>query len=257
MSLEEFLKDKNIVILGYGKQGKSTYKYLRKHFPNKKITIADKNENIDKSELDENTDFKLGEDYLKDIEKFDLIIKAPGVVLKDVDISSFENKIITDYELLIKYAKGVKIGVTGTKGKSTTSTFLYNVLKAQGKKAFLVGNIGTPILDEIDNITNDSIVVIETSSHTLEFAKSSPDIAILLDIYPEHLDHCSLNDYIKSKFNIARFQTSEKTFIYNAENEIMKEYNFSYKENDIGIFIENTDSNLKNKVYLKENRNIF
>lgn len=257
MSLVDFLKDKEIVILGYGKQGKSTFKYLRKHFPNKKITISDKNENIDKSDLDDNVRFNLGENYLKNIEKFDLIIKAPGVVLKDTNISSYEDKIITDYELLLKYTDAFKIGITGTKGKSTTSTFLYNVLKEQGKKVFLVGNIGTPIFDMIDDITKDSYVVIEVSSHTLEFVKTSPNISLLLDIYPEHLDHCSLEDYIKSKFNIARFQEKDDIFIYNAENEIMRNYDFKYKENDIGIFIESSNINLKNKVYLKNNRNIL
>ena len=257
MSLIEFLKDKKICILGYGKQGKSTFKYLRKHFPNKKITIADKNENIDKNELDENVYFKLGDSYLKDIENFDLIIKAPGVILKDIDISKFENKIITDYELLLRFSPGITIGITGTKGKSTTSTFLYNVLKEQGKKTFLLGNIGTPILDEIDNITDDSYVVIEVSSHTLEFAKFSPNIAILLDIYPEHLDHCSLENYIKSKFNIAKFQKNKDIFIYNAENKIMKEFDFKYNENDIGVFFDDYKDSIKNKVYLKDNRNIF
>lgn len=257
MSLIEFLKDKNILILGYGKQGKSTFKYLRKHFPDKKIAIADKNEFIDKSELDSNIDFKLGENYLDNIEKYDLIIKAPGVNLKDIDVSNFENKIITDYELLLNYTSGLKIGVTGTKGKSTTSTFIYNVLKEQGKKVFLLGNIGTPILDEIDNITEDSYIVIEVSSHTLEFAKASPNIAILLDIYPEHLDHCTLDDYIKSKFNIAKFQDKDDIFIFNAENELIRNYKFNYKKSDIGIFFDTIDENIRNKVYLKDNRNIL
>lgn len=257
MSLIEYLKDKNIVILGYGKQGKATYKYLRKHLKNKEITISDKNENIDKSDLDKNVKFMLGENYLKNIENFDVIIKAPGVNLKDIDTSKFKDKITTDYELFLKFAKGTKIGITGTKGKSTTSTFLYNVLKEQNKKAFLVGNIGTPIFEEIDNITEDSYIVIEVSSHTLEFVRTSPNIAILLDIYPEHLDHCTLDDYIKAKFNIAKFQNNSDIFLYNAENEIMKNFKFDYKENDIGIFINDTDSKLKNKVYLKNNRNIF
>ena len=158
---------------------------------------------------------------------------------------------------MLNFSKAKKIGITGTKGKSTTSTFLYNVLKDQGKKAFLVGNIGTPVLDVIDEISEDSYVVIEVSSHTLEFAKRSPDIAVLLDIYPEHLDHSSIETYIKSKFNIARFQNSSDIFIYNAENEIMKSYNFKYKEKDIGVFLNPNNINIKNKVYLKDNRNIF
>lgn len=255
MNITDFLKDKNIVILGYGKQGKASLNYIRKHFKNKKITIADKNENIDKADLDENIEFRLGEKYLENIDKFDLIIKSPGVILKDEDTSSFEDKIITDYELLLKFTDGIKIGVTGTKGKSTTSTLIYNVLKSQGKKAFLLGNIGNPILDFIDEIDETSYCVIEVSSHTLEFAKTSPDISILLNIFPEHLDHVnSLNDYIKAKFNI-NINSNSSRFIYNGENNLMREYNYKYKEDDIAISINNDKSiNVKNKVYLENNR---
>lgn len=260
MTIEEFLKDKNIVILGFGKQGRSTLNFIRKHFQDKKITIADKNEEIDKTGLDENIEFKLGENYLKDIDKFDLIIKAPGVVLKDENISSFKNKIITDYELLLMFSKGFKIGVTGTKGKSTTSTVLYNVLKDQGKNVFLLGNIGNPILDYIDEITDDSFVVIEVSSHTLEFVKSSPDISILLDIFPEHLDHVNtLEDYINAKFNIAVNPKDSNRFIFNAENELMRNHKFNYRETDVAVCLENKipqDIKVKNVVYLK-NRDIY
>ena len=92
MRLIEFLADKKIAILGFGKQGKATYNYLKKKFLNKKITIIDKNPNIDLSEISSDTDVRVGNDYLNDIEEFDLIIKAPGVVLKDVDVSKFEDK---------------------------------------------------------------------------------------------------------------------------------------------------------------------
>jgi UDP-N-acetylmuramoylalanine--D-glutamate ligase len=258
MTIPEFLKDKNLVILGYGKQGKATFNYIRKHFKYKKITIADKNVEIDKTELDKNVDFKLGEDYLKDIEKFDLIIKAPGVVLKDVDTSAFENKIITDYELLLKFAPGIKIGITGTKGKSTTSTVMYNALKLQGKEAFLLGNIGKPILDEVDNLTENSYIVIEVSSHTLEFAKTAPNIAILLNIYPEHLDHVNgMQDYIRAKFNIAVNQCENDYFIYNAENEFMKNYKYNYKKNDVAVYFNSENFENKNKVYLKNDSIYF
>lgn len=259
MTVCEFLEDKNIVILGFGKQGKATYHYIRKHFPDKIISIADKNTDIDISEFksDKNLIFNLGEKYLEDIEKYDLIIKAPGVVLKDIDISKFEDKIITDYEILLKCTKGIKIGITGTKGKSTTSTIMYKVLKEQGKKVFLLGNIGNPILDYIDEIDENTYVVIEVSSHTLEFVKASPDIAILLDIYPEHLDHCnSIEDYIKAKFNIAKYQDDNNYFIYNAENELMKYHKFNYKSNDIAVYLNSEYRKDKNEVYL-ENENIY
>lgn len=258
MRLNEFLKDKKIAILGFGKQGKATYNYLRKNFPNKKICIRDKNPNIDLSVLDSNVELKLGEGYLDKIEEFDLIIKAPGVVLKDVDITKFESKLITDYELLLKYTDSFTIGITGSKGKSTTSTLIYKMLEEQNKKVIFLGNIGNPIFDQIENIDKDTIVVLEVSSHTLEFVKTSPNIAVLLNVFPEHLDHCnSINDYIEAKFNIAKFQKSNDYFIYNAENQLMNEFDFTHKNNDIAVCLDNNDCNYNNKVYLENNRIYF
>ena len=257
MKLDNFLKDKKIAILGFGKQGKATYNYLRNKFPDKEIGIRDKNPNIDLSNIDDKVELKLGEEYLDKIEEFDLIIKAPGVVLKDVEISKFEDKIITDYELLLKYTDALTIGVTGSKGKSTTSTLIYKMLEEQGKKVVFLGNIGNPIFSQIDCIDKDTIVVLEVSSHTLEFVKESPKIAVLLNIFPEHLDHCnSLDDYINAKFNIAKFQKNSDYFIYNAENELMKEIVFNYKENDIAVCLENSEIKCNNKVYL-ENEGIY
>lgn len=253
MELNDFLKDKKIAILGFGKQGKATYNYLRRNFPNKKIFILDQNENIDKNIIDDNTVLKLGNTYLEDVEEYDLIIKAPGVVLKDINTIGFEEKIITDYELLLKFTPGFTIGITGSKGKSTTSTLVYNMLKEQNKKTIFLGNIGNPIFDEIEKIDKDTIVVLEVSSHTLEFAKVSPNIAVLLNVFPEHLDHCnSLDDYIKAKFNIAMFQSKKDYFVFNLENEIMNEFNFFASGKSIGISLNNVETNIKNKVYLKD-----
>lgn len=254
MNLHEYLKDKKIAILGFGKQGKATYSYLKNKFPNKKLTIIDKNPNIDISNLTPDTAIKVGDNYLDGIEEFDLIIKAPGVVLKDVDISLFENKIITDYELLLKYTDAFTIGITGSKGKSTTSTLIYKMFEEQGKKVIFLGNIGNPVFEQIDKIDKDTIVVLEVSSHTLEFVKASPNIAVLLNVFPEHLDHCnSIDDYINAKFNIAEFQNENDYFIYNAENELMEKYNFEHKNNDIAICLENLEKEYNNKVYLKDN----
>lgn len=108
-------------------------------------------------------------------------------------------------------------------------------------------------MNEVDKLTDSSYVVIEVSSHTLEFVKTSPHIGILLNIYPEHLDHVNcIDDYIRAKFNIAKHQKEEDYFIYNAENKLMTSYNFKYKENDIGVYLNSDEINikLKNKVYL-------
>jgi len=257
MKIFEYLKDKNILILGFGKQGRSTYKYIRKHFPTKFITISDKNINVDTKELnnDRNVKMILGEKYLENVDNYDLIIKAPGVILKNIERNNIEERITTDYELFLRFLKCKKIGITGTKGKSTTSTLIYNILKANGKKAFLIGNIGTPIFDLIDEICEEDYAVIEVSSHMLEFVKYSPDIAILLNIFPEHLDHCNgLDDYIDLKYNIARFQENDDYFIFNAESDLMKNRMFESNGNEIAIAL--SEINYKNKVYLK-NGNIY
>ena len=193
--LLNYLEDKKILLLGFGKEGESTYKFLRKHFPEKKLGIADSNMNLleEKSFLfeDVNVEVMLGKDYFRDIEYYDIVIKTPGISLKDIDISKFRNKITSQLELLLEYIPCFTIGITGTKGKSTTSTLMYQILKEQNKNVMLLGNIGEPIFNDIDDMTEDTILVLELSSHALEFVKKSPNIAILLDIYEEHLDHYS------------------------------------------------------------------
>ena len=261
--LLNFLENKKILIVGFGKEGESSYLFLREHFPNKKLYIVDKNMNLlsEKSYLleDINVEVSLGEDYFKNVEYYDLILKTPGISLKDIDISSFKDKITSQLELLLEFIPCVTIGITGTKGKSTTSTLIYTILKEQGYDVMLLGNIGEPIFNDIDFMKKETILVLELSSHSLEYVKKSPNIAILLDIYEEHLDHyISMDHYIAAKFNIAKFQNKEDTFIYNVSNKYIKNFNFTPKENDYAIFeVESqiTESDLKqykNYVFIKE-----
>ena len=258
--LLNYLEDKRILILGFGKEGESSYKLMRKHFPEKNLFIADKNMNLlnEKIELMEDPylEVSLGENYLNGIEEYDLIIKAPGISLKDVDLTNIENKITSQLELFFEYTDVYKIGITGTKGKSTTSSLMYKVLIDQGKDSFLLGNIGEPIFNYIELIENDSIVVLELSSHALEFVKRSPNIAILLDIYEEHLDHYkSFERYIEAKFNVAKFQNENDYLIYNYDNENMKNFGFEYKKNDFAVSLDVIPDKLNN-VYIK-NEKIF
>lgn len=253
--LLEYLNDKRILILGFGKEGESTYKLLRKYFPVKNLFIADKNMNllVDKIELVEDPylEVSLGENYLNGIEEYDLIIKAPGISLKDVNLEKINNKITSQLELFLEFVDVYTIGITGTKGKSTTSSVMYKVLLDQDKDAFLLGNIGEPIFNSIEEMKKDSIVVLELSSHALEFVKRSPNIAILLDIYEEHLDHYkSFERYIEAKFNVAKFQKENDYLIYNYDNENMKKFGFEYKENDYAVSL-NSIPNTKNKSYLE------
>ena len=266
--LLNYLENKKILILGFGKEGESTYLFLRKHFPEKKLEIVDKNMNLltDKPYLleDINVEVVLGEDYFRDIDYFDIVLKTPGISLKDFDISKFENKITSQLELLLEFVPCYTIGVTGTKGKSTTSSLIYQMIKEQGKDVMLLGNIGEPIFNDIDDMKKDTILVLELSSHALEFVKKSPNIAILLDIYEEHLDHySSMEKYIEAKFNVAKFQSKNDIFIYNASNRYIQEFNFDYKKSDYAIIEEDSELsktlNLKsdNYVLINENRIYF
>ena len=150
-----YLKDKKIVILGFGREGQATYKLIRKHLPDKEIYIRDKNENIKNNELISNDKFvilELGNDYLGDLDKFDLILKSPGIAFNTIDIDSFKDKISSELELLLKFYKGKIIAITGTKGKSTTSSLIYQMIKDNNYKTLLAGNIGTAVFEYIDEL---------------------------------------------------------------------------------------------------------
>lgn len=256
-NLLNYLENKKILILGFGKEGESTYKLLKKHFPEKNLFIADKNMNLLNEKIDLMEDpyleLSLGENYLNGIEEYDLIIKAPGISLKDVDLSLIKDKITSQLELFLDFVNAYTIGITGTKGKSTTSSLMYKVLIDQEKDAFLLGNIGEPIFNCIEDMKDSSMVVLELSSHALEFVRKSPNIAILLDIYEEHLDHYkSFEKYIEAKFNVAKFQDENDFFIYNYDNKNMQKYGFEYRECDYAISMQNIP-NTKNKVYIEKN----
>lgn len=257
--LINYLKDKKIIILGFGVEGKSNYRFIRKYFPEMHIVVAYHKQDleIEKEYLDKDNklEFVTGEDYLKGIEKFDVIIKSPGISFKGIDTSAFIDKVTSQLELFLEYSNCYTIGITGTKGKSTTSSLIYDMLLEQGKKTILLGNIGIPIFDHIEEIEQDMYVVLEMSSHGLEYIKRSPNIAILLNLYEEHLDHYeSLYKYIEAKYNIFKYQKDDDIAIYNMDNELMKNFNHKYKENDYGITIEGRASQTKNTICLKDNK---
>ena len=253
--LLDFLESKRILILGYGIEGEATYRFIRNHFPEKNLFIADRNSNLldNKQELMEDmyVELSLGENYLNGIEEYDLIIKAPGISLKDIDVSSFESKITSELELFLEHVNVFSIGITGTKGKSTTSSLMYKILIDQNKDAYLLGNIGEPIFNSLDSFSKDSIAVIELSSHALEYVENACNIGFILDIYEEHLDHYkSLEKYVEAKFNLAKYMKENDYLIYNYDNELMNNYGFKYKENDYAVSLNCVPSTM-NKAYIE------
>lgn len=253
-----FLKEKEIIILGFGVEGKSTYNFIRRYLPDIPLVVRYSKSDFDQEkeylEKDRNLQFITGNEYLEGIEKYDIIMKSPGVSFKNIDISKFKDKIYSQLELFLEYTKSFTIGVTGTKGKSTTSSLIYEMLANQNKDAELLGNIGVPIFDEIEKIKDDTIVVLEMSSHGLQYTDKSPNISILLNLFEEHLDHYkSFEEYGNAKFNIFKFQDQEDVAIFNLENEEMKKKKYPYKETDYGITINNIkNDNTRNTIYKKD-----
>lgn len=189
------LRGKRILILGFGREGKSTLHFLNKYLPDASVGVADKNpmEGVTHS----------GEHYLEAIYDYDIVIKTPGISLKDFDTKGVE--ITSQTDLFLSQFHHQTIGITGTKGKSTTTSLIYHLLKSSGRDAILTGNIGIPCLDVMEDIKPESIVVYELSAHQLEYVHNSPRVGVLLNVFEEHLDHFgSMMRYKSTKLNIMR-----------------------------------------------------
>ena len=207
-----------ILILGLGREGLSVLKFLKEKFPFKKVDAADRKEYLKLPKNVGKTFF--GENYLSSLTSYDVIIKSPGIpFFADIQRAKEEGKIITSpTAIFLKNCKGKVIGVTGTKGKSTTASLIYEVFKKGGFEAHLIGNIGAPALDFLKEDSKDSIFVYELSSFQLEDLDVSPYIAVMTNIYPEHLDHHgNFSTYVKAKNNITKFQTQKDYLIYNKD----------------------------------------
>ena len=179
----KYLKNKGkILILGFGREGKSTYNLIREMDSSLPIGIADLKEITDEEvKGDNNVTFYIGDNYLDACELYDVVVKGPGVIIKDYISLENRNKITCQTDLFVQFCNALTIGITGTKGKSTTTSLMYHILKNIGKKAIIMGNIGIPVFDTIDEIDNDSICVMELGCHQLEYMRHSPHISVLLD----------------------------------------------------------------------------
>jgi len=222
--IANFINGREVLILGFGKEGRSTYRNLRRCIPELPICIADQNGSIgEEADLlsDDYLSFNLGEDYLQALDSYDLVFKSPGISFKSYSVPP-EQQITSQTDLFIELFRKQIIGVTGTKGKSTTVSLLYHLLKSQAKKVMLVGNIGLPALEVMQDIDDDSWIVYELSSHQLEFVNHSPHIAVFLNLFEEHLDHYnSYLDYQLAKANITKYQSSNDFLIYNHSNSLV------------------------------------
>lgn len=217
--LRKVIVDKKILILGYGREGKSSLREILSAGGCKSVTVSDTRDVS--GELPNGVNCIYGDSYMDSMDDYDVVFKSPGIVLKK-NISDYKCKITSQVDIFISTYKNQVIGITGTKGKSTTSSLLNHVLKTAGKKVLFAGNIGIPVFDIWESVEPDSVIVLELSCHQLEFIGTAPHRACLLNIYEDHLDHYGTREkYARSKMNIYLNQNSDD-FLYTTK-ETMSE----------------------------------
>ena len=252
MGIVKEIDKKSCLILGFGREGLSTYQYIRQILPLKKLVVADGNINLDCSQYanDSNLTFILGDSYLEAIHDFELVIKSPGVSLQHFEVKE-TTKISSQTDIFLQLYGNQTIGITGTKGKSTTTSLIFHLLKKQQKPILLAGNMGIPLFNIVDKITPDTFIVCEFSSHQLEYLTQGPHIAIFLNLFEEHLDHYkSYLHYQLAKLNIAIKQNSHDYFIYNSDDEAITKLINTFEIQSVKLPFSSTHE-LSEGIYLK------
>ncbi len=230
--LDEFkayIKGKKAAVLGIGISNTPLIKYL--HGLGADITAFDKNGEEKLAPMLSqlkglDLKYSLGEGYLGKLkEGFDLIFRTPGMrydLPELVEACNNGARLTSEMEVFFDLCPAQIFAVTGSDGKTTTTTIIYNLLKEQGYKCWLGGNIGTPLLDRIDDISSKDKVIVELSSFQLHTMKKSADVAVITNLSPNHLDiHKSVEEYYEAKKNIYKYQT-EGRVILNYDNLITR-----------------------------------
>lgn len=236
-----------VAVLGYGKEGVAAVDYWRE---GNDVTVCDQNPSV---VLPDHIDGQTGDDYLQGLDRFDLIVRSPQIHPRDIvsnNSPAILSKVTTGTQEFMKNCPAPIIGVTGTKGKGTTSSLITHILKAAGYKVHLGGNIGVAPL-EMNNwgIEASDWVVLELSNFQLIDCQRSPKIAVCVMTVPEHLDwHTDTPEYIRSKQNLFLHQTAEDLAVYNRNNNLSTEiaavspaFKLSYEVPEAGAEPTETD----------------
>ena len=228
----EFLKNKKIAVIGVGVSNIPLIKELVQH--DFDVTVFDKKDMNDMKdeafELIQKYHIKtsLGDDYLKNLSGFDVIFRSPSFLPTNSYLKTEMERgamVTTEIEQVIRLAPCRIIGVTGSKGKTTTTTIIHALLKGLGYSCYLGGNIGTPLYNKLDEMKKDDLVVLELSSFQLMNMEVSPNVAVVTNISPDHLDiHGSYDEYIQAKKAIFLNQSKEDVLVLNQDDVIVREF---------------------------------
>jgi len=218
------LRGDSFLIVGFGREGRSVLDYIRSRHPNARIGIADHNLSGTHSDIPSGIELFTGNTYLDEAHSFDTIVRSPGVSIRLIQPFMGPAAHLTSAtNIFFAECPGRIVGITGTKGKSTTSSLTASILNRIVPDVRLVGNIGTPMLSQLAGATTKTVFVVELSSYQLEDIRRSPHVAILLNIVPEHLDyHCGFEAYSAAKANIGRHQGITDVLITNETNHLLK-----------------------------------
>lgn len=234
---------KKVAILGYGIEGKDAEKFLKKQ--GAKITILDK---------------KFDENYLKGLKNFDVIVRSPGVYRFLPEIIKAEKEgveVSSAVKIFFENCPGKIIGVTGTKGKGTTATLIYEILEKDKRDVHLAGNIGKPYLELLPKLTKESFVILEMSSFQLIDMEVSPHIAVVLNITADHLDwHKNIREYVDAKKNIVAHQASSDFAVINEEYKVPKSFAKLTKGKVVFFSKGKLEDRFKNKLLLRGEHNL-
>lgn len=202
-----------VAIAGFGVEGVASCRYWLEQ--GAEVTIFD--EKQPSHEIPDGVKLVIGKDVFSKMQGYDLVIRTPSLNPSKI---STNGKIWSATREFFEKCPAQIIGVTGTKGKGTTSSLIYEILKSTGKKVHLAGNIGKPMLEILQGITQDDMVILELSSFQLWDLQKSPHVAVVLMIEPDHLNvHDDFEDYIDAKANICKYQSSTDALYYHPTNE--------------------------------------
>lgn len=209
----QYIRGKRAAVLGFGISNRPLARTLVQW--GAEVTVFDKKDREAFSDIYEEftalgVEFSLGEGYLDRLNGFDIIFRTPGMRF---DLPQIQKEIgngaelTSEMEVFLKLCPSKVYAVTGSDGKTTTTTLIYEMLKHEGYSCYLGGNIGTPLLDRVHEMTSEDRVVLELSSFQLHTMRQSPHVAVITNVTPNHLDiHKTMEEYIDAKRNIIRYQ---------------------------------------------------
>lgn len=249
--LLEKLKNKKVAFLGIARTNIPVIKLLLDYKNRYNIeilaldSIKTKEDNFIKYLINNGIECRLGKDYIKKLD-MDIIFRSPGIYYSSEDLKKAKDKnieITSEMEEFFKICPCKTLAVTGSDGKTTTTTIISKILKEEGYNVYLGGNIGEPLLHKIESIKVTDIAVLELSSFQLISMKNSPDIAVLTNISPNHLDvHKDMDEYVKAKENILKYQNKDSLAVLNTDTE--KNYKLRNKCKGKVLFFKNNDKKI-------------